>query len=167
MRNDELVRVYVSLPEPGAGVLIRGAEPLEGIEKMRALRKSGAELKLMQLCNGPGKLCQAFNIVTSAFNFHDLTVGQELWLEAGVGTEQPGPGIGQANVVAANRIGIASYGDEWARKPWRYYLLHNPHVSKRDKAQELEQFPLVLESPPIKLRSKKRSRTRKPSKHEV
>ncbi|GAV07795.1 hypothetical protein RvY_17593 [Ramazzottius varieornatus] len=126
----------VSALEPGAGVLIRGVEPTEGIETMRTLRKSGEQLRVHQLCNGPGKICQAFSILTATHNFHDLTAGQELWLEEGIPSEQDVP----MDVVEASRIGIAGYGAEWAQKLWRYYVRDSEHVSKRDKAQELKQF---------------------------
>lgn len=43
----------------GEAVLIRAVEPVEGIEKMQKRRKTK---KLENLCNGPGKLTQAFGI---------------------------------------------------------------------------------------------------------
>ena len=45
-----------SAPE---AVLIRALEPLTGLEQMRRLRKKQNPL---ELCSGPGKLCQAFGI---------------------------------------------------------------------------------------------------------
>lgn len=42
-----------------AAVLIRAVEPLEGIPLMKRRRNTE---KLLNLCSGPGKLCQAFGI---------------------------------------------------------------------------------------------------------
>ncbi|MBQ3625459.1 MAG: DNA-3-methyladenine glycosylase [Synergistaceae bacterium] len=45
-------------------VLIRALEPVSGLELMRERRN---KIKAKDLCSGPGKLCQAFNI-TREFN---------------------------------------------------------------------------------------------------
>ncbi len=51
---------FVTEPEGTAGaVLIRGIEPLEGMDLMRARRGKSLD---KDLCNGPGKLCQALGI---------------------------------------------------------------------------------------------------------
>ena len=46
---------------PGA-VLIRAVEPLTNIPVMKIWRQSDI---VANLCNGPGKLCQAFNVTTA------------------------------------------------------------------------------------------------------
>ena len=51
--------VTSGVPGSGEAVLIRAAQPFEGIELMIANRRTE---KLMNLCSGPGKLCQAFGI---------------------------------------------------------------------------------------------------------
>ncbi len=45
----------------GAAVLIRAAEPLAGVDRMRALR-GRPELRDDELARGPGNLCRAFGI---------------------------------------------------------------------------------------------------------
>lgn len=55
---------------PGC-VLIRAAEPVEGIEQMRQLRIK-KNPKDIELTNGPGKLCQALNITMEHYGA-DLT----------------------------------------------------------------------------------------------
>ncbi len=95
---------------PGA-VLIRGVQPLDGIETMRARRPHARGLH--DLGNGPGKLCQALAI-DRALNGHDLVAGGALYVEAGV--TPPADGI-----TATPRIGIRA--DEWGLQlPWRFVL---------------------------------------------
>ena len=57
----------------GMAVLIRAAEPIEGVAEMRALR--GRE-PMRDLCSGPAKLCQAFG-VDRALNGTDLVRGPD------------------------------------------------------------------------------------------
>lgn len=42
----------------------------------------------------------------------------------------------EMQVVRTSRIGINRAGEEWASKPFRFYILNNEHVSKRDKIAE-------------------------------
>lgn len=95
---------------PGA-ILIRAVEPLNGIEKMKENR---GITDGQQLCNGPGKLCEAFGI-TKQHNDIDITTGS---LRIG----------GQAaveNVIQTTRIGISEGTD----LELRFYERGNPHVS--------------------------------------
>ncbi|HEX6508092.1 MAG TPA: DNA-3-methyladenine glycosylase [Chloroflexota bacterium] len=57
-------------------VLIRAIEPLEGIDEME--RRRGGR-SLTELCNGPGKLCQALGIDLQDYGA-DLE-GSDIWLE--------------------------------------------------------------------------------------
>ena len=52
----------------GEAVLVRALQPLQGIANMRRRRGGRAE---GELCNGPGKLCQALNIGLE-YSGHDL-----------------------------------------------------------------------------------------------
>lgn len=97
-------------------------------------------MKLHQLSNGPGRLCQAFDITTKVFNRHNLTKGREMWLEEDFHAKE-------IVTVEAKRIGIDSHGAEWAGKPWRYYSFGSQFVSKRDKSSEPAVLPST--SPPL------------------
>lgn len=108
--------------EPKA-CLIRAIEPLEGLERMYANRAGKIErskLKERDLCSGPAKLCQALGI-DKGLNMVDLVGGGGLWIERG--TE-----VCEADIVVRPRVGVG-YAEEWADKPYRYYLRNNGHVS--------------------------------------
>lgn len=60
----------------GAAVLIRAIQPEQGLE---ALQTNRPVKDLRQLCNGPGKLCQAFNLGQAQ---DGLPLGRVLWIEA-------------------------------------------------------------------------------------
>src|SRR5919112_908864 len=100
-------------------VLVRAVEPEEGIDLMRERR---AVPKERELTSGPGKLCKALGIDRS-FDREDLTKSTRVWLEdAGV---RPRP----EDITEGPRIGIA-YAEEYALKPWRFWLKGNVFVSK-------------------------------------
>ncbi|NLV76016.1 MAG: DNA-3-methyladenine glycosylase [Tissierellia bacterium] len=105
-------------------VLIRGVEPLEGIDEMSINRfgKSYHQLTKYQnrnLTNGPGKLSMAFNI--------DKTLDKEnlcrnrLYVESGLEED--------FNIIETTRIGI-DYAEEAKDFPYRFYIEGNPYVSK-------------------------------------
>jgi DNA-3-methyladenine glycosylase len=100
--------------EPSA-VLLRAARPIEGQEAMA--RRRGREREV-DLCSGPGKLCQAFG-VDRGQDGEDLVRGRAIWLEAGA----PVPA---AAVEAGIRVGI-SVGLE---HEWRFLVHGDPYVSR-------------------------------------
>ena len=91
-----------------AAVLIRGLEPLEGLNPI-------------QRTDGPGRLCRALEI-TRADNGVDLRVDPRLFIEEGF----PVPGL---RVARGPRIGVA-YAGSWAEKPYRFWIRNNPYVSQ-------------------------------------
>lgn len=101
----------------GEAVLIRALEPIEGIDLMRQRRKRGHALKDRDLCNGPGKLCEAMGIV-SKLNGANLTVSQLYIAEP--------PKRSSHEVHTTTRIGITKA----AHHPYRFYLRGNPFVSR-------------------------------------
>jgi DNA-3-methyladenine glycosylase len=122
-------------------VLLRALEPLEGLEFMQLergkRRKSTSskpkELNAHELCSGPAKLCMSFNITKSSCNEQDLTVWDGMWVEEGESNQKS---LDPYHTMTSHRIGIDSVGTQWASKPFRFYLLGNSSVSRRDEASE-------------------------------
>lgn len=116
------ITAEVDVPE---GVLIRALEPVEGIEEMAQNRfgKGYGELKkaeILNLTNGPGKLCKALNI-TRNDNGDDLT-GDELYILDPELKED-------FQITTGPRINI-DYAEEAIHFPWRFYIKGNKYVSK-------------------------------------
>lgn len=104
-------------------VLIRAAEPLEGIEWMaqRRFGRSYEQLTRSQhkgLANGPGKLCIALSI-DRGFNGMDLC-GNEVYIEEGKNKN--------LSIVTTKRVGV-DYAEEAKDYPWRFYIKSNEYVS--------------------------------------
>jgi DNA-3-methyladenine glycosylase len=91
---------------PGAAVLIRAIEPLEGV---------------LERTDGPGRLCRALGI-DRRLDGAPLT-GPELWIEP-----RP-PGHPSFDISNGPRVGV-DYAGEWAAKPWRYWVSGNRYVSR-------------------------------------
>ncbi len=100
-------------------ILIRAVEPVDGIEIMRERR--GREMKDTNLTSGPGKLCIALGI-DKTFNNEDL-LGKQIWLEDGAK-------ISSDRIACGKRVGI-DYAEEYAEKPWRFWLDCNSFVSRK------------------------------------
>ncbi len=96
-------------------VLIRGIEPIKGIETMNRLRPQAKRER--DLTNGPGKICQAFALDRGQNNL-DLVANEELFLTFG------DPVDSQA-ISTSTRIGI-TVAKEYE---WRFYLTHSLFVS--------------------------------------
>jgi DNA-3-methyladenine glycosylase len=89
----------------GAAVLLRAAEPIEGLAWMAANR--GMEDPRL-LCRGPARLAQAL-AVDRRLDGADLLASDDLWLE-------PGEPVAAAQIAVTRRIGI-SVG---MAAPWRW-----------------------------------------------
>ena len=100
-----------------AAVLIRAIEPLEQLEVMRSLRKDPA--KDTNIASGPGKLCMAMSI-DKALNGADL-LDRTIWIED--------RDFEAGTIATSPRVGI-DYAGEYKDKPWRFFVEHNPHVSR-------------------------------------
>ncbi len=110
------LNISTEAPGVGAAVLIRAAEPLAGLDRMRALR-GRPELRDDELARGPGNLCRAFGIGPELDGW-DLDEGDRLTL----GDDGAAPEIG-----TSVRIGLTKAAD-WEH---RYYARGSRAVSGR------------------------------------
>lgn len=115
--------VVTGIEGTGEAVLIRAIEPLEGIDVMMRnrfgvrLRTSTSHRSLINLTNGPAKLCEALEIGREE-NGTDL-LGDEICL-------LDRPKLHSSQVFRSPRIGIRS-GRE---KKWRFFIKGNAWVSR-------------------------------------
>jgi DNA-3-methyladenine glycosylase len=115
------MNVVADRREVPTACLIRALEPLLGIEEMKKRRQRE---QIIDLCSGPAKLTEALGI-DGALDGVDLVEGKDgLFIVRG---KRPGEPI-----AASPRVGVA-YAMEWARKPLRFFLEGNAHVSGRKK----------------------------------
>lgn len=112
-----LFNVVTELPGTAGAVLIRGVEPVSGIDFMRSRRPKIKNDH--QLTNGPGKLSIALGIGPE-FNGLQMCESRELFL-----AKDPSFQLDHKTLVSTTRIGISKAKDH----PWRYYIKGNPFVS--------------------------------------
>lgn len=100
----------------GEAVLLRAAEPVEGIEIMQKYRKL---TDLHKLAAGPGRLTQALGINNTSLSGKRL--GKDtLWLEP------PAEPLAASQIIASSRIGISQAKDV----PWRFHIKGSSFVSR-------------------------------------
>ena len=97
----------------GSAVLLRAAEPLEGMDRMSIRRSTG---RVRDLCRGPARLAQALDVGRS-LDGADLVRGSEIWIERGAGATA-------VNIRHGPRVGIRVGTD----LPWRFWI-EGPWVS--------------------------------------
>ncbi len=112
------------------GILIRAAEPIEGLEYMSLNRykvplSSLSASRLKGLTSGPGRLCSAMDIDLS-LNGASL-MGPEIYIEEPALPEK-------FTITSSPRINI-SYAQEAAHYPWRFYIEGNKYVSVKKTAK--------------------------------
>jgi len=112
---------FVTEPKgQAAAILLRGAEPEEGLEFFYSNSKA---TKDNQLLNGPGKFCRSFNINLEQNNI-DLT-GKLIYLEDRNQKVR--------NIVESSRIGIKNGKD----KLWRFYDDDSKAVSVKNNKKKV------------------------------
>ena len=113
-----IVTQNIGIPQ---GVMIRGLEPIDGIEQMQARRgKTGSELS-----NGPGKLVAALGITKELYGQSIFTSPLRLVPER---KRQP------KKIVQLPRVGIPNKGS-WTHAPLRYIAWGNPYVTNIRKKE--------------------------------
>jgi len=100
--------------EPSA-VLLRALEPITGSDEMRLRRRKD---RARDLCDGPGKLCQALGI-DADLSAEDLVRGSRIWIEGGI------PASPEA-VARGIRVGVSAGAD----RDWRFWIRDDPSVSR-------------------------------------
>lgn len=98
-------------------VLIRGAEPLEGLPTMRRRRNLGAQSRLR--LSGPGVVSQALGIRTTLSGASLL--GPTVWIE------DHAISVPDADICVGPRIGV-DYAGEDAQLPYRFRAAISPGV---------------------------------------
>lgn len=110
----------VTAPEGvAAAVLIRGVEPLEGVEKMA--RRRGVSASEFRLTAGPGALTQALGI-SMKWDRCDLVCGP-------ISIEDDGVKVPKGKIETGRRVGV-NYAGPAARFPWRFSIRGSPWVSR-------------------------------------
>ncbi|MDF2193051.1 DNA-3-methyladenine glycosylase [Paraflavitalea sp. CAU 1676] len=99
-------------------ILVRAAEPLEGIDIM--LERTGKKQLDFTLTKGPGN-------VGKAFGFHTRHTGLSL-LRDELFIADDGYLVKKADLLATPRIGVDYAGDD-AALPYRFIIRDNPYVS--------------------------------------
>lgn len=114
-----LLNVVTGVENNPQAVLIRGIEPLEGVETM-LIRRNMIQLA-DRITAGPGSVAKALG-VDKSLNAKDL-FGNEIWIE------DNGNSLNPAQITSSPRVGV-DYAEEHALLPWRFYVKGNRYVSK-------------------------------------
>lgn len=114
-----LFNVVTNVQDTPHAVLIRGVEPIDGMDIM--LERRGKDKLTPALTAGPGALSMALGI-------HTVHTGLSL-LDETLFIEDRGIKIKKTDIVAGTRVGVA-YAQEDAFLPYRFWVKGNPYVSK-------------------------------------
>lgn len=113
-----LFNIVTNIKGNADAVLIRAAEPIQGLQAMQLRR---GELKNQySLTSGPGNLSKAMGISKS--HYGDSLVGNTIWIEEA-------PSVKAEKIIASHRVGI-NYAEEDALLPWRFRIKDSLWTSK-------------------------------------
>ncbi len=113
-----LFNVVVMGQDVPHAVLVRGLEPVEGIDVM--LARTGKTRVDTTLTAGPGSLTKALGITTRLSG--QSLLGNTVWIE-------DAPALRPRDIAAGTRVGVA-YAMDDAYLPYRFWIKDNPWVSK-------------------------------------
>ncbi len=114
-----LFNVVTNVEDVPHAVLIRGVEPLDGVEDMLLRRRKSVVHRT--LTAGPGALSAAMGILTQHTGMS--LQGSLIYIE------DRGIRVARKDIVATPRIGVAYAGAD-AIRPYRFYIRGNLFVSK-------------------------------------
>jgi len=118
----QMLNIVTNDKEVPDAVLIRGVEPISGIEIM--LKRTGKKTPDATLTRGPGNVAKALGVFKRHSGSH--VFGKEIYLTDD-NTVIPAEDIG-----TSKRIGIESAGAD-ALLPYRFYIKGNKYVSGKNK----------------------------------
>jgi len=118
-----MLNVVTGPKEVAHAILIRGVEPVSGLDVMASRR--GVKATNYNLTNGPGKLAKALGITTH-YDGEDLCDSSFMTLSLGTSK------IEKNSIIESPRVGIA-YAKECAHWPWRMRIKDNPWTSPPHK----------------------------------
>ncbi|MGB5980571.1 MAG: DNA-3-methyladenine glycosylase [Nonlabens sp.] len=116
-----LFNIITNTNEQADAILIRAAEPLQGIDIM--MERRGKKVVDKTLTSGPGNFSKAFGLNKSHYG-EDLT-GDLVWIEDDLSSR-----FRESEIVTSKRVGI-DYAEEDADLLWRFYLNSSKFVSKK------------------------------------
>ena len=114
-----LFNVTTNIDGLADAILIRGVEPVDGLDHM--LKRRNIKVLKSNLTAGPGALSRALGITTGLYG-QDL-MGDTIWIE------DRGIVLKSNAIIAGKRIGVDYAGDD-ALKPWRFVINNNIWISK-------------------------------------
>ncbi len=115
------MNVVAGRAEDPVAVLIRALQPDEGTPGM--YRRRAAARRDVDLCSGPGKLCQALAI-DRQLDGADLVSDDRLFVELLRRRQLPTRAI-----IVGPRVGV-DYAGDWTAKPLRFTIAGNTSVSR-------------------------------------
>ena len=115
-----LLNVVTSVSNSPHAILLRGLEPIDGIETMLFRRKM--KNPIPALTAGPGVLAQAMGIDKSHNGISLL--GDKIWIEEPINET-----VCYDDIVSSKRVGM-NFEGPWHSIPWRFRLKNNLYTSQ-------------------------------------